>query len=282
MTSFDGATHHRPARVLIGWMAEEEAVLMQTRRQDEHPRKAEFELRARQARLVASARRPTIEARGVVSEAPADLRKFVASFHTALQPEELEKEGWRIALADLRRVCAVHPSIFTDTELPDVDADDFEALARITLQPPGETGFEVQYHKDRQAWIIPAGPNLKLVDEFQTQVPGGLIGLGFTFRKFGSFLQVVGYRDRYVIRDGNHRALTFLARGINVVPALVTDAMSVQDIHLRRGMLPIDIVLGDRPPLMPDYLDDDVSAEVLLPDARRVYVVQGLDIPVAY
>jgi hypothetical protein len=71
-----------------------------------------------------------------------------------------------------------------------------------------------------------------------------------------------------------------MQHGIHLVPALVTEAMSVEDIHLRRGMLPIDIVLGNRAPLLPDYFDNDVAAEVELPMQRRVLVIQGLDLPI--
>jgi ParB-like chromosome segregation protein Spo0J len=99
-------------------------------------------------------------------------------------------------------------------------------------------------------------------------------------RHLGSFLQVVRYRDRYLIRDGNHRAIAFLSRGIHAVPALVRESSTLEEIRLRRGMLPADVLLSERPPLLPDYLDDDVSAEVQLPATQRVLMVQAIDIPV--
>ena len=266
--------------MLIGWVPPEVAVLLQSGRLDDHPRKAEFELRAQQARIVAGARRPVITADGVVSEAPRALRDYVGTLADELRSEQLEADGWRLGLVDLRRVCAVQPHVFVDTELPDVAPEDLEALARITLQPVTDLSFDIQFHNDRQAWVASAGPHFKIVREFHSLIEPGIVGFGFAVQKFGSFLQVVRYQDRYVIRDGNHRALAFLARGINTVPALVSEAMSVEDIHLRRGMLSIDVVLGPRAPLLPDYLDNDVSTEVHLAREGRVIIIQGMEIPV--
>ena len=95
-----------------------------------------------------------------------------------------------------------------------------------------------------------------------------------TLRNYGSFLQAVRYRDRYILRDGYHRAVGLLRRGINVAPALVKDFDSLDD-HFRRGMLTRETYLGRRPPLIPDYLDDDVSADVMLPHERRLIMIQA-------
>jgi hypothetical protein len=45
-------------------------------------------------------------------------------------------------------------------------------------------------------------------------------------------------------------------------------------------MLPSAVTLGPRPPLLPDYLDDEVSAAVELPETRRLIIVQGLEMSV--
>jgi hypothetical protein len=277
---FDQSIRMRPARVLIGWLPEEDAILMQSGRRDDHPRREEFALRAHQARIVAAARRPDIDARGVVTELGPSLRKLRDDLEAKIGPDRLAPEGWRIGLVDLRRVCAVQPTVYIDTELPELDPGDLEAIAAITLRTDVDPRFDAQYHRERNAWIIPAGPDLKFVGEFQSVIEPGVTALGFTVRRYGSYLQAVRYQDRYVIRDGNHRAIALMQRGIHVVPALVTEAMSVEDIHLRRGMLPIDVVLGNRPPMLPDYFDSAVAAEVDLPMQRRVLVIQGLDLPI--
>ncbi len=40
-------------------------------------------------------------------------------------------------------------------------------------------------------------------------------------------------------------------------------------------MLKREAYLGRRPPLLPDYLDDAVSADVLLPRERRLIMIQA-------
>ncbi len=102
--------------------------------------------------------------------------------------------------------------------------------------------------------------------------------LGFEIRLYGSFLQAHRFPDRYVLRDGYHRAVALLARGINVVPALVSASPGIDPPRIGRGMLSRQVVMGRRPPMLPDYLDNDVSAEVSLPSTRRVIIVQALDL----
>ena len=44
------------------------------------------------------------------------------------------------------------------------------------------------------------------------------------------------------------------------------------------GVLSQDVFLGDRPPALIDYLDDQVSAEISLPALQKMVVIQGLEL----
>ena len=44
------------------------------------------------------------------------------------------------------------------------------------------------------------------------------------------------------------------------------------------GTIERDLVLGRRPPLLPDFLDDGVSAEVAVPPLARVLMVRAVEI----
>ena len=44
------------------------------------------------------------------------------------------------------------------------------------------------------------------------------------------------------------------------------------------GMIPLDAYLGDRPPLLTDYLNSAVSAITTVPAMQKVVVVQALEI----
>jgi hypothetical protein len=271
----------RPARVLIGWLDADEAILALAGMRDEDKGNPDYERRVRQARTVAGARRPAIGVEGVVTEAPASLASYKAVFGSNPSGARFLAEGWRIALVDLRRVCAVQPTIFTDVELPDVDPDDLESIARVTLRLPSPQQFRARYDDANRTWTVPVeSPNLRISRQFQTELEPGEIGFGFAVRLSSSYLRVARLRDRYLMRDGYHRALALLGRGINVVPALVGEFVTPRELQLGRGMLPSEIWTGSRPPLLPDFLDDDVSAAVLLPARRRVIVIQGLDLTV--
>ena len=276
MSVFDETPRLRPARALIGWMEPHEAALTLAGRREGDAGRPEHQQRAAQARTVAGSRLPSIETRGVVTEPPASFRDYLAAFAANPRTSPVLEEGFRVALIDLGRVCAAQPAVFTDTELPDeIDPDDLEALADITLKPPTEINVPADYNSERNAWILtPPNANFRLLEEYQTSVEPGTIALGFSLRNFGSFLQAARYRDRYLLRDGYHRAVGLLARGINVVPALVKEFDSM-DRHFRRNMLKSETYLGRRPPFLPDFLDDDVSAGVDLPAMRRLIMIQA-------
>jgi hypothetical protein len=105
----------------------------------------------------------------------------------------------------------------------------------------------------------------------------GMPGFGFVVTVGVSFVQVVRFQDRYVLRDGYHRAFGLLSRGITHVPAFVRDFDTAENLA-PAGMLPHGAWLGPRPPVLRDYHDDLVSESVTLPDGRRMVVIQALEL----
>jgi hypothetical protein len=250
---------------------------MQAERRPERTGNSEYERRARQTRVLADSRRPSIDVRGVVTEAPPSLQAFKSEFEASSDTADVRAMGYRIALT----VCAMQPSVFTDVPVPDVDPHDFEALATVTLEQSAPLATNIEYDENLRTWsVLVPSPNLKIVREFQSDVGSRDVALGFTVRLFASFLQVVRIRDRYVLVDGCHRAFALLRKGIGVVPGLVREANPAEEFPRRHGMLPPAVTLGPRPPLLPDYLDDEVSAAVELPETRRLIIVQGLEMSV--
>jgi hypothetical protein len=67
--------------------------------------------------------------------------------------------------------------------------------------------------------ITSPNPNLKVVGNFHDQPADGPPGFGFRAAVTTSFLQVVRFQGRLVLRDGYHRACGLLSRGITHVPA---------------------------------------------------------------
>jgi hypothetical protein len=105
----------------------------------------------------------------------------------------------------------------------------------------------------QKAWVIPAAnPNLRIAGTWSGPVDGMLV-FGFQIGMLPSFVSVARYRDRYVLKDGYHRAFGFLRPGIKCVPAFVRDVQSFEALGLlTTGMLPQDAYLGEHPPLLSD------------------------------
>jgi len=104
------------------------------------------------------------------------------------------------------------------------------------------------------------------------------MGFGFAVTLQKSYLQVAGLGGRYFLRDGYHRAFGLLAAGIRHVPALVKDFESFEQVALPQGLLPQAAYLGDRPPTLSDYHDDQVAADTSLPVVQKMVVIQGLEL----
>ena len=275
-------TRTRAARYLLGWLPADAAIAALARRREEELGNPEHAERAEAARRAAALRRPSVGLEGVVSDGPPELRAHQEKL-AAENPRlaGLFEQGLRLGLIDLRRVCAIQQAVFTDIEVPDIDFDDVQALAGWTLRQAGDPLLDVSYNGRRRAWtVLVRDPNIRIVNHFRTELEHG-IGLGFEIRQFGSSLQVVGFRDRFLLVDGYHRAFALLSRGINFAPGLVGGIQSAEEIRELALGLTMDVVLGPRPPMLPDFLDDEVAAEVQVTFGPRVLVVEAMDIRTA-
>jgi hypothetical protein len=90
-----------------------------------------------------------------------------------------------------------------------------------------------------------------------------------------SLLNVVRFQDRFLLRDGYHRAYGFLSRGITHVPAFMREMQTIEEVMPPGMYLPQHSYLGERPPLLRDYLDDQVACTVNLPASQKMVVIQG-------
>jgi len=93
-----------------------------------------------------------------------------------------------------------------------------------------------------------------------------------------SFVQVAKYRGRLVLRDGYHRAHGFLHREVPIVPAFYREFGDDDQLGFPVGLFAPNIYLGERPPLLPDYTADVVSAEAELPSPEKIIVLPSVQI----
>jgi hypothetical protein len=267
-------------------MTEQEAVLtLAGRRQDrvDDPALAE---RAAAAREAVAARDGALDQQKLARAAPGELAEHVQKLREHPKSAGYFNEGWNVELVDLSRVCSLQQTIRSADAVErvvHVDAADALAVAAVTLPEPGEkTELPIQFDELRQTWLISApNPNLKIAGHWAGEVEGNT-AFGFFVTVMPSFLQVAKHHGRYVLRDGYHRAYGLLARGISEAPAFVRD-FGMAPLGLGPGFFGTDVYLGQRPPLVTDFLDDAVAADVQIPGIDKMVVLQGLELtPLSY
>jgi len=273
----------RPARALLGWMQPNEALLMLTgRRQDVAPTDEQKQLVERLRDGVA--RRPIgIDQSGVEQPAPVELTPYLADLEKDQAAAGLIASGCKVALIDLARVIAAQPLVHVDhadERVAAIRSDDLVSIARLSLPTTQPVELPATFDQAQKAWVLTsANPNLRLIGAGQGQAPQGPPVLGFSVAIVTSFVRIARYRERYILVDGYHRAHGFLRRGIKVVPAFVSEVHSFESLGLPPvGMLPQDAYLGDRPPLLADYLTDEVSAAVMVPATQKTIAIVGLEL----
>lgn len=270
----------RPARALIGWMTQSEGQLQLAQRQINLASSPEHIARASQARAAVASRREGLDQADVISDLPAELAGYIETFCAQPAYVPFAADGWSVRVANLSKVCALQPVVFWDHAVERAEhaiAGDIKSLATISLPIPGPTQLPIQFDQSRNTWIIPSrNPNLRIIGHFVGPIEGKT-ACGFFIEVTPSFVQVVSHRGRILLRDGYHRSLGLLARGLTHVPVLYREFGEFENLGLGPGMLSEQSYLGSRPPLLADYLRDDVSAEIYLPASQKMIVVQGME-----
>ncbi len=274
----------RPSRALIGWMTPAQAEMVLGGNTLGKQVSAEHRELARSAREAVASRPAGVDQAGITSELPPELDEHVAQLRQSPLGGAMFQQRWDVVLVDLARVCAFQPTVVADAaveRVQDVKSDDLAAIAAITLPTGAAEPPCVQFDASRQAYMV-ASPNLNLKIVGTANGPAsdgsGAVVLGFTVLAPPSFLNVVRFQDRVLLRDGYHRAYGFLSRGITHVPAFTRTMEVIEDVIPSGVFLPQHSYLGDRPPLLPDYLDDQVASTVRLPAVQKMVVIQGIEL----
>jgi len=276
----DVATFRRPGRALIGWMPVDRGAIVLAGGRHDAAAEDELVQRVEVARAAVSDREPGIDQEGVVDENDPALVEIVERLRQQSDTTPFWNEGWSVGVADLTRVCSLQQSVASqqaEDRVSEVDPDDLVSIASVTLPPPSTVELPAQFDEQRKVWIVTtANPNLHITGAINGPSENGPV-FGFSIAILPSFLQVARHHGRYVLRDGYHRAYGLLARGITSAPAFVRD-FGVGDLGTEPGLFATDVYLGDRPPLLTDFLDDDVAAHVDVPVVQKMIVVQAIEL----
>jgi hypothetical protein len=244
----------------------------------------EIVARARDARDAVARREPGVDQEGVITDLPQELTPYIAGLqaHPGMAP--FFAEGWSPVMADLRRVCVYQPHVLTDDSeqrVANVAEDDLLGIARLTMPVPEPVNLPAHYDFVQRAWMVASrNPNLRVTQQFAAPAQPGIVGAGFGFgvAVLPSVVQVIAFRGRLLLRDGYHRAYGLLRRGITTVPVFHREFSAIEEVNIQQGMLPQDACLGDRPPTVGDYLDDEVAADVDVPAAQKLVIIKAIEL----
>ena len=284
--------HARPARSLIGWLPTEMAEAALAGPGTQPPYDAQFVNRAAAARAAVAARPPHPADTDVLMDLPSELEGYVDELKSKPFYQLFAAEGWQVRMADMQRVRALQPIVHIDhaTERTQgVRPDDLLSLARVTL--PHSRAKELVATvptADGRGWILTCrNPQLRVRGPYK----GDRDDNGYNTKVFGietevanSLVQVVRWQGAYILRDGYHRVYGLLSRGIGSVPVLYREFPDYQPPLVAPGLFDPNIYVSDRAPMLRDYLDDTVSANIEVRRTQKTLVVQvqvmELDTPV--
>jgi hypothetical protein len=280
-------TFLRPARALLGWLSDQQALRVLASGHDNVRATPEQDALLMAARASVAARPAGLDQADTVRPLAMELADHEAKLRSA-SPKMFE-EGWALRLIDISRVCALQPAVHCGPgrePVDTLDADDLVGLAHLTVPVSSPVPLRASFDEARNAWVIvSSNRNLRLIGRFTAPVPGSPLGgasqdtsgFGFVVTEVPSYLQVAQFQGRLVLRDGYHRALGLLAAGIRVVPGFVCTVTAIEQLTVA-GALPQDAFMGARPPVLADYLAEDVAADVQLPVSQKMVLIQGMEI----
>jgi len=283
--STDAGTFVRPqaVRSFIGYLPPAEALNHLSGRNPNPPNAAELQTRAETARDSVRTRVRKVDLSAVISPLPPVVDEYVTRLRTEPAHAPYFAEGYEVKMVDLTRVVAAQPSINITSaceRVGAVETDDWGRLAEITLPIPGPPqALAATFDQTHLAWMLQsANPNLRIVGGGTAQTAPSVFLYGFLVQELTSVMSVAHYEGRYILRDGYHRAYGLLCTGVTSVPAYVRDFERYADILPLTGMLPHEVISGDNPPLLPDYLDPEFGIDVYLPTQRKLVVINGLEL----
>jgi hypothetical protein len=278
-----GRAARRQARVLIGWMPHDKAVRILAGR-DGSTRDPDIVNRVGAARRAVAERVGSFTGDGAISDIPDVLADHAARVMERPEFAAYRRDGWKIRMADLRKVCAVQEIVHLEHAVKRFDGiapDDIESIARICLPLEADaSAVKLHWSEENRYWMLSSdNPNLNISAHFsESQEVGGgrtMPGYGFCAEAQPSFVQVVRHRGRYILRDGYHRTLGLVARGVTRIPVAYREFDEFESLCLDHGNLAEPTYLGNNPATMFDYLDDEVAAETSLSVKKTLVIIEA-------
>jgi hypothetical protein len=200
--------------------------------------------------------------------------------------------GFSVQWVDLTRVQPIQKFIYADDlrARVAVAAQGSDALADLCFPRSQQEQIQVDMDPDGLGFLVSTDnphlgvgglpPQQIMVASVPGNLPQPMLSLPFAIKLGVSYLHVAHYQDRFILRDGTHRAVGLLREGTNVIPAVIVEAPSWEFVAPIPGLLPEATVMGDRPPLLTDFWDEFAAADGWQPRIKTCWYIRANRIPV--
>jgi hypothetical protein len=183
--------------------------------------------------------------------------------HRADLLEEMAGLHWSLGVIDLRHVLAFQRRLAFDPALPPTHipaAHDWPSLIDLSFGPTKSPACtSIHDAATNTITLESSNPNLHLRTSSNPAAP-------LTLHAGGPFFEVASFRNRWLLRDGYHRAYSLLRAGIHAVPAVIVYARTLAELGATQPwFFPEDILFSSHPPRVADFLDDTLVLEYQRP-----------------
>jgi hypothetical protein len=192
---------------------------------------------------------------------------------------------WMLGMADLREVLSFQKLVVQEQAMEranSVNIEDPVSLFSFCLpETTSATMLTGSIDQDQKGLTFSSlNPNLRVGNFLVTDVelsaaPGAPSRkekfAGFAINFGARFVQIAEYNERWFVRDGYHRTYGLLCRGVYKIPCIFIRARTFQELGAAApGFLPYEILFGERPPMLTDFLDDAVCVSANQKATRKV------------
>jgi hypothetical protein len=166
---------------------------------------------------------------------------------------------WSLGVVDLHGLIAFQRRLFFNPEvsrLPAPAAGDWPALTALSFGPAKSVECELAHDATAHTIVLRStNPNLHFRTSHDAAAP-------LSIHAGSPFFEVACFRGRWFLRDGHHRAYTLLHAGIVAIPAVIVQARTMEELGATQPWFyPEDVLFSEAPPLVADFLEDDLVLE---------------------
>ncbi len=221
-----------------------------------------------------------------IHEAPSKWSEYLKQITSeGLFPEYIKGvEKWEFVTADLRSVAVFQMMLnmdyvnYLEPKLP--TARDDLGLLRFCLpsakdKPSVPVGLNYNPNVNTFS-VITDNLDFRVLGTVQGEDPAsGRRFLGFAYGGGLPLITVAEYKDRYILKNGYHRALALVKAGFASIPALL---IHVTDYANTGGLMPgvfsIETVTGDKSPRLGDFVTE-AAVEMKRPKLKVIITVHA-------